>query len=302
MTAGLIAVSASAQTENAPRTAWGEPDLRGFWTIRTMTPLERPSGFEDTPTVTGEEARLFVEEQRQRTSQGLAAILSADYERGYGGAADGTSRYGLLDGRTSLVVTPLSGRIPRTAYGEQRLMEDTARLFVSPAGPEDRTLSERCIILGRGPLPINPAHGVRLFQTPDHVVVYSELYHDSVIVPLGRRPARSDAIRQWLGDSRGYWEDDTLVVETTNFDPRWTMEGSGPNLRLVQRFRRVDPKTLAYSYTVIDEDAFEAPWSAEFPLTYTDEPPLEYACHEGNRSMALMLSGARAEERRNQGK
>ena len=132
--------------------------------------------------------------------------------------------------------------------------------------------------------------------------MYGELYHDAVIVPLGSRLAPSAAIRQWFGHSRGYWEEDTLVVETTNFDPRWTFEGSGPNLRVVQRFRRVDPTTLAYSYTMIDADAFESPWTAEFPLTYTDEPPLEYACHEGNRSMSLMLSGARAEERRHRGR
>ena len=300
--AGLVAVSTSAQDAAAPRTEWGEPDLRGFWTIRTMTPLERPPGFEDKPVVTGDEAGLLVEALRQGTAQALDAILSADYEQGHGGAADGTARYGLLDGRTSLVVAPPSGKIPRTAYGKKRVEEYVARLFEPPAGPEDRTLSERCIMLGRGPLPVNPAHGVRLFQTPDHVVVYSELYHDAVIVPLDGRPARSPAIRQWLGDSRGYWEQDTLVVETTNFNPRWTFEGSGPNLRLVQRFSRVDPTTLAYSYTMIDADAFESPWTAEFPLTYTDEPPLEYACHEGNRSMPLMLSGARAEERRNQGR
>ena len=193
-------------------------------------------------------------------------------------------------------MAPPDGRVPRTTLGQQRwtAIGDAFTTKTRADGPEDRTLSERCILLGT--VPVDPLFGVRLFQTANYVVIHSEAFHEAIMVPLDGRAHLPEAIPQWGGNSRGYWEGDTLVVETTNFDPRWTFQGSGPDMRLVQRFTRVDTGTLDYAFTVHDGASFTRPWSAEFPLTLTDTPAYEMSCHEGNRSMPLMLSGGRAED------
>ena len=282
----LIPLSAASQTE-VPRTAWGAPDLQGMWTITTMTPLERPAGLEDTPRVTGIAAAAFIGLGKRAINQLLDEQLNADF-------LDIPDT--LLDGRTSLVVDPADGRIPRTTAGQRQwdTIGDILTTKTDADGPEDRTLSERCIV--GASLPINPLFGVRLFQTASHVVVHSEVFHEAIVVPLDGRAHLPEAIVQWNGNSRGYWDGDTLVVETTNFDPRWTFQGSGPDMRLVERFTRADAATLDYAFTVHDDVSFTRPWSAEFPLTLTDTPAYEMSCHEGNRSMPLMLSGGRADD------
>ena len=282
----LIPISAASQSE-VPRTGWGAPDLQGMWTITTMTPLERPPGLEDTPRVAGLAAAAFIGLGKAAINRLLDEQLNADF-------LDIPET--LLDGRTSLVVDPADGRIPRTTAGQRQwdTIGDILTTKVHADGPEDRTLSERCIV--GGSLPVNPLFGVRLFQTANHVVIHSEVFHEAIVVPLDGRAHLPQAIRQWNGNSRGYWDGDTLVVETTNFDPRWTFQGSGPDMRLVERFTRVDAVTLDYAFTVHDAASFTRPWSAEFPLTLTDTPAYEMSCHEGNRSMPLMLAGGRADD------
>ena len=164
-----------------------------------------------------------------------------------------------------------------------------------PEGPEDRAMDERCMMGGSLPLR-GSAFPARIFQTPAHLVIHYEFVNSTIIVPIDDRPPVPAAIRQWAGTSRGSWDGDTLVIESTNFDPRWTFEGSGAGLRLVQRLTRVDQDTMHLEYTVHDPESFTEPWSAAYPLTNTREPIYEYACHEGNRSMSLLLSGARATE------
>ena len=301
MSIGLLAalpgvvIAQTRAEDRAPRTPWGAPDLRGTWSLETMTPLERPPGLEDQPRLTGTEADAFLDGARSRFRQALDAALSADVEFGDGGASESVLDYPLLDGRTSLVVSPSSGRIPRTPVGQQRAAETSARMSGTPNGPEDRAMDERCLMAGS--LPLGRGFGAVFVQTPDHLVIYHEFINATIIVPLDDRPPPAEAIRQWTGVSRGSWDGDTLVVETTNFDPRRGFQGSGTGLRLVQRFRRVDQDILDYSYTVEDPESFTEPWSVEFPLTNRPAPIYEMACHEGNRSMPLLLSGARAEER-----
>ena len=192
---------------------------------------------------------------------------------------------------------PPDGRIPR-----KQGAEELARLFGNriPTGPEDRPLWERCIIgFNSGPpmLPSAYNNNVQLFQTADYVVILNEMVHSARIVPLDRRPHLAPDIRQQVGDSRGHWDGETLVVESTNFLRETGFTGSGANLHLVERFRRVDENTLVYEFTVNEPEKFSHPWTAVIPMQRNAEPMFEYACHEGNYGMTNLLSGARADER-----
>ncbi|MEE2790459.1 MAG: hypothetical protein VX453_02380 [Acidobacteriota bacterium] len=294
----FVTTAALAQPDGEgriPRTPWGAPDLQGTWSLPTMTPLERPAGYEDRPRLTDGEAEEFLITRRSRIRQALAAALSADFELGDGGVTESIYDAPLLDGRTSLVVSPSTGRISRTPVGEDRAGIPSRRMRGIPEGPEDRAMDERCMLGGSLPLR-GSAFPARIFQTAEHLVIHYEFVNATIIVPLDDRPPVPTAIRQWTGTSRGSWEGDTLVIESTNFDPRWTFQGSGAGLRLVQRLTRIDQDTMHLEYTVHDPESFTEPWSAAYPLTNTREPIYEYACHEGNRSMSLLLSGARATE------
>ena len=163
--------------------------------------------------------------------------------------------------------------------------------------PEDRVLGERCILMRTKP--IQPGfynQYFQLFQTSEHIVILHEMTHDALIIPLDGRPHVSSSIRQWHGDSRGHWDGASLVVETRNYSENTTFQGSGSNLRLVERFTRIDQNTLRYEYTVHDPESFSSPWSVELPMKRTELPIYEYACHEGNLSMPLLLRGARVQE------
>ena len=290
-----LALAQRGDESGPPRTPWGVPDLQGTWSLPTMTPLERPAGYEDRPRLTAAEEEEFLTTRRGRIRRGLAAALSADFELGDGGVDQSIYDAPLLDGRTSLVVSPVTGRLPRTPVGQDRAGLPSRRMRGIPEGPEDRAMDERCMLGGTLPLR-GSAFPPRIFQTPGHLVIHYEFVNSTVIVPLDDRPPVPADIRQWTGTSRGTWDGDTLVIESTNFDPRWTFQGSGAGLRLVQRLTRIDQDTMYLEYTVHDPESFTEPWSAAYPLTNTREPIYEYACHEGNRSMSLLLSGARATE------
>jgi len=282
-------------------TAWGDPDLQGVWDFRTITPLERPEELADKEVLTAEEAALYEQEtlaarnKDRRAEDGISAArdVSNAYNQFWWDYGDRLTE----DRRTSLVVDPPDGRIPR-----KQGAGELARLFGNriPAGPEDRPLWERCIIgFNSGPpmLPSAYNNNVQLFQTADYVVILNEMVHSARIVPLDRRPHLAPDIRQQVGDSRGHWDGETLVVESTNFLRETGFTGSGTNLHLVERFRRVDENTLVYEFTVNEPEKFSRPWTAMIPMQRNSEPMFEYACHEGNYGMTNLLSGARAEER-----
>ena len=308
-----------AATSAGPRTPWGAPDLGGVWDFRTLTPLERPAGLGDKAVLNPEEAAEFR----------ATALESRNADRRDGGARRDVERayndfwwdYGdslTGDLRTSLIVDPPDGRIPPRVDGVDEA--DQARraawrrpvrervVFNSPAhGPEDLGLSERCMLgFNAGPpmLPSAYNNNIHVLQTPDHVVIFNEMVHDARIVPLGDVPHLPGTVRQWLGDSRGRWEGDTLVVESTNFTHKtgsfYTIArsyGSGETARLVERFTREDDGRLRYEFTVDDPATFSQPFTAMIPMTRTDAPLFEYACHEGNYGMTNLLAGARVQER-----
>ena len=209
------------------------------------------------------------------------------------------------DRRTSLIVDPPDGRIPWTPTALEERQARAAARAAEPGGritpgPEDRGLAERCILgFNSGPPMVPSAYNnnFQLVQTPETVVIVNEMVHNARIVSMDGRPHLSDEVRQWVGDSRGRWEGDALVVETTNFLRDTSFRGSSEHLHLVERFTRVDADTLLYEFTVADERTWTRPWTAAVPMTKTNSPMFEYACHEGNYGMTNLLAGSRAQER-----
>ena len=299
-------------TSTFPRTVDGHPDLQGIWDFRTITPLERPEELAGKEFLTVEEAALFERETLARrdaerrdedpSREGFVngAPVTADLARAYNQFWFDRGTSVLEDKRTSLIVDPPDGRIPaRTDDGDRRAAMRRAAGERAAIGPEDRGVAERCILgFNSGP-PMNPSaynNNVQVFQVPGYIVLLNEMVHNARIIPVDGRPHLGSDIRQWVGDSRGHWDGDTLVVETSNFTEKTNFRGSGRNMRLVERFTRVGEDTLLYDYTIDDPESFERPWSVSVPMKRAELPLFEYACHEGNYGMPGSLSGARAIE------
>ena len=301
----LSAVPAVAQSD-APRTAWGQPDLQGVWDFRSITPLQRPERLENQEFLTEEEAA----ELEQAAVARDAAAWDREARRTEAGGNVGAYNNFWMDRgqkavgtrRTSLIVDPPNGRMPeQTTAAQQRAGVRRDYRREHPAdGPEDFSNGVRCILgFNAGP-PFTPSaynNNMQLFQTPDHVVVVTEMVHTARIIPLDGSPHLPSNVQQWSGDSRGHWEGETLVVETTNHTDKTRWRGSTPDMRLVERFTRVDAETLLYEFTVTDPTVWTSPWTAAVPLVLNPEPMFEYACHEGNYSMGVMLAGTREEEK-----
>jgi len=289
----------------APKTADGVPDLQGIWTNITITPLERPREMAEKAFFTPEEARAyenrFVDQNNadKRSSKPLQDVGTAYnafwYDRG-------TRVVPSL--RTSLIVDPPDGRVPPlTADGERRQAARAAqRQLQGPAdGPESRSLPERCLVWPTAGPPMMPSfynNNYQIVQGPGYVAILVEMIHDVRIIPTDNRPHLPAGVEQWLGDSRGHWEGNTLVVETTNFSPKSTFRGATEKMKLTERFTRVSPDQIDYQYTVDDPATFTKPWRAEVPMLRYKDSIYEYACHEGNYAMTDMLAGARLEEKK----
>ena len=303
----LIAAPVAAQSESmVQRTPHGDPDISGIFTFRTITPLERPAALADRVTLTAEEAAAFEASERTRQNRDLFDPETGAPNAGYQSRAEG----GVLsynefwyergveltaDKRTSLIVDPPDGRLPWRE--ESRAARAINRLNLRNGFADhytDRSLSDRCILgFNAGPPMTSGAYNnnVLILQTPGYVVIQNEMVHNARIIPLDGSP--HGEIRQWVGDSRGHWDGDTLVVETTNFRGETAARGSSRDTQLVERFTRVDPDTVMYEFTFEDENHFTRPWTAVMPLRRTDGPLFEYACHEGNIGMHGIMAGAR---------
>ena len=304
----LLAATAAAQTEDwtAPRTAWGTPDLQGVWDFRTITPMERPAALAETDVLSDEEAaRLEAASEAARAARDSETPFDTVGNYNQFWFDPGTT---VIDTRrTSLVVDPPDGRIPaktpeaaaRYAAGTEagrglRRHTPTPGGFVEDLGPGG--VQVRCILgFNSGP-PMTPGgynQNMQVLQTPDHVVIFNEMIHNARIVPLDGSPHA--AIPQWVGDSRGRWEGDTLVVETTNFLRETAFQSglTGRSLVLEERFTLVSPDVLLYAVTVDDPTVWTRPWTYELPMQRNDLPLYEYACHEGNYGIYNILAGAR---------
>jgi hypothetical protein len=300
----LVTVSIAGQTPagkriwTPPRTAWGEPDLQGKWSYATVTPLERPAGQAGRELLSAAEIARLNEEARTGADR-RDGTPDADLERAYN--AYWYDR-GKSSGRTSLIIDPPDGRLPPlTAEGQRRQAAGAAR----EAGHEydswvNRPLQERCITYhGVPPLPTGYNNTYQIFQTPGLVVILDENIHDVRAIPLDGRPHLGRGIRQWNGNSIGHWENNTLVVETTNYGPLTSVRfpAASETLRSVERFARVAPDQIDYRFTIDDPATYTRPWTAMLPMAgLPDYVIFEYACHEGNYSIRNVLSGARAQE------
>ena len=315
------AVAAAEKTpEKTPRMHDGRPDLSGNWSYATLTTLERPTELGNKAFLTEAEAAdlekkiLTVQNRDRRDGEGLdgrGPDGRTDLDRAYGQAwwEYGSKIVGTR--RTSLIVDPPNGRIPAlTMEGERRAL-DKRGLWTANGEYEggargtsldsyaDRPLQERCLgwtVTGPPMIPGAYNNNLAIHQNVDHVVIINEMVHEHRIVPLDGRPQVAAPIRMWMGSSRGRWQQDTLVVESTNFRPM-VFRSASEKLKLTERFTRVNRDTLVYEFTVDDPLTWTKPWTAQFPMTRIDEPVFEYACHEGNYSLPNILAGARKAER-----
>jgi hypothetical protein len=299
--------AAKAKTSTALRTPDGHSDLQGVWTNATITPLQRPSALAGKPTVTDAEARVIeknqAEELQSVDGKSEHPLLAAAGSNGTGGYnvlfIDRGSELARVDGvkRTSLIIDPPDGKLPTlTAEAKRRNME-MIRSFFTFNTVKDRPLSERCLLgfgstSGPPMLPVLYNNNYQIVQTPDHVMILVEMVHDVRIIRINGTHAPSN-VRQWLGDSIGHWEGDTLVVDTTNFTDQTIFEGSSTNLHVIERFRRIDANTILYRATIDDPSTFAKIWTVEYPFVATRGPVYEYACHEGNYAMPDIMGGAR---------
>jgi hypothetical protein len=298
------APSSAARTRVLPRTPDGRPSLEGIWTNATVTPLERPAEFAGKEFLTDAEADEF---ERRAVTEVNADRRDGPAETDVGRAYNEFWRErgkAVSTRRSSLIVDPRDGRVPPlTPEGERNIAqraEARRRMGGAFDAAENRSLAERCISMPQAGPPMMPANyssNYQIVQSPGSIAILVEMIHDPRIIPLDGRPHIGKTIRQMLGDSRGRWEGDTLVVDTTNFTDRTNFRGSGENLHIVERFTRVDEDTLLYHFTVDDPTTWARSWSAEIPMKKIVGPIFEYACHEGNYGIAAILSGARAEER-----
>jgi hypothetical protein len=295
--------SQKADSWTVPRTADGQPDLQGVWNYATEMPLQRPDELAGKESLTAAEEAKYREQmaaRRRERQSGKPTRYSGEVFDDILAKADWSKR-------TSLITDPRDGKIPPITPQAEKRRAERAAAFARPDGPEDLGLADRCILgWSTGPpiIPGNQSNVVQLFQSRDHFVIYTEMIHDARIVPLTGQPTRGSTIREYSGVSRGRWEKDTLVVETTNFTPNGVATltfrqsgGTDDNMHLIERFTRTDANTLLYEFTITDPTTWTRPWSAAVPMLKTDERVYEYACHEGNRSLETMLENARAADK-----
>ncbi len=310
--AALLTVAACSTGDGAlPRTPWGHPDLQGLWTNTTLTPFERPLELGDKAFLTEEEVEQ-AEAARQAMIESRATRPAQRAEAGQNvGAYNlhwlelGTKIVGSR--ATSLVVEPANGRVPLRPEAEQVRADNLVKMFDSY---EYMSVWDRCITRGvPGHLfPAGYNNGYRISQTPEQVVIYSEMINDVRVIPVDGRPRLPEDLRLWNGDSRGHWDGDTLVVETKNFSDKGWIATSGSQGRIkgipvsaelvtVERFTRIDEHTIDWSVTIDDPVNYTDTWTVNIPLYYDpDYEMYEYACHEGNWAVYNTLSGARHEE------
>ena len=310
----LLAASLGAQS--LPKAADGHPDLQGVWTNATITPMERPKALAGKATLSDAEATAYekaqLKELNDQDGQSDGPLIAAAGSSGTGGYnvlfVDRGTELARVDGvkRTSLIIDPPDGKIPpMTPEGRERI-QAMMKGFNRFENIKARPLSERCLIgfgstAGPPMMPVLYNNNYQIVQTADTIMILVEMVHDVRVIRMNQKHVPPE-VRKWLGDSVGHWEGDTLVVDTTNFNPQVRFRGSSENLHVIERFRRVDANTILYRATIDDPATFTKQWTLEYPFLQTPGPVYEYACHEGNYSMQDILGGARRMESQQQPK
>jgi len=299
------ASAAAGKAYKAPRTPDGQPDLQGFWTNSTYVPLQRPNGVTKeiyTPEEAEKAIKLAAERESEQTEPGTTADVHYDFTQFGLDRSQSTFARNL---RTSLIVDPPDGKIPPVNAAGQKRQQERAAARKAAGGQydavENMPIGSRCIIMGgAGPPLMNAGYNAnyQIVQAPGYVMILTEMIHDVRIIPLDGRTQPPAGVKQWVGLSRGRWEGDTLVVETTNFNGKNAFQGSSDNLKVTERFTRTADDTVTYRFTVEDPQTWDRPWTAEAPLAKTDGPIFEFACHETNYGIANILAGARADDKK----
>jgi len=290
---------AGASSGVVPRTADGKPNFEGDWVNNTFTPLERPNELKDKPFFTAEEAKAYAERGIARQKAQRSDNIHYDDFIWMNEA----SLRSVTGSRTSIVFEPADGKIPPTnAEGQQRA-QTRAVARKAAGGPSDRVqnraLSERCITWGHeGPpmLPVGYNANIKIVQGADTIVIIQEMTHNTRVIPLVPTPTLGIGFRHWSGESRGWWDGDTLVVETNNYNDKVAWRGASQNLKVTERFSLADDATIDYQFTVEDKATWDQPWKGQIAIKKADGEIWEYACHEGNYGLRHILSAARTEE------
>ena len=287
------------------RTPDGQPDLQGYWTNATYTPLQRPNNITKDFYSKEEAAQIekqAAERESEQTEPGTIADVHYDFTQ-FG--LDRNQSTHASNMRTSLIVDPPDGKLPPvTPEGQKRQADRAAerrRMGATTDAVQNMPVGTRCIIMaGSGPpmMPTAYNSNYQIVQAPGYVMILTEMIHDVRIIPLDGRPQLPQNVRQWIGSSRGRWEGDTLVVETANFNGKNPFQNSSEDMRVTERFTRLDADTIDYKFTVEDEKTWARPWTASLSLRKAVGPIFEHACHEGNYGVANTLAGARAEDKR----
>jgi hypothetical protein len=308
--------SAGISTWTAPRTPDGHPDFQGVWANNSATPLERPKIVDGRAYLTEQEVAALKKKSAELFDNGNsdAAFFDQVFETvlanvkgaktGFKSTDGETGDYSSVwtesrdwDNRTSLITDPADGRLPPvTPEAGERQRARLAAPRGRPAGPEDRSLSERCITYGTPQLVAGYQSYRQIVQTRETVAIMTEMIHDTRVIPLSGMPHLPSSVQTWDGDARGHWEGDTLVVDSTNFKPGAFRNGSTEKLHVVERFTRTSPEALEWQVTIDDPGAWTKPWTAKILLRRADKAVYEYACHEGNYGLMDILAGARRED------
>jgi len=308
---GILALPILAQNRagwTPPRAPDGHPDLGGIWSNASIIPLERPKELEGKQVFTPEEEAAYEAKVFARSSRDKAPTPGAvGTYNNFWWDADSKRALNL---HTSLIVDPPDGRVPPlTPQAQARMQADRTYARQHPAdGPEDRPLMDRCLNFATAGPPMLPSFynnsvygplttNYQIVQTHDYLAILVEHNHEVRMIPLDGRPHVPPTIRQWMGDPRGHWEGNTLVVDSTNFTDKTKFRGADQNLHLVERFTRTGPEILLYEFTVDDPTAFTKSWKGAVPMIASPGPVYEYACHEGNYGLTGVLAGARADEK-----
>ncbi len=312
-----IAFAALAQGQyKAPLAGDGHPDLQGFWSNNNATPFQRPKELADHPVLTDAEVQAMRNKAEEMFVSGKNDAAFGDqmfvtvwanvkgiklgFKSTDGGTGDYSSEWNdhrVWDNRTSLITDPAEGRMPPLTARAQAAGAEMMKAMLRPAeGPEDRPLGERCITMGSPAIGAGYQSYFQIVQTPGAVMMMSEMFHDARIIYIDGSPHPSAGVHEWMGDSRGHWEGNTLVVDTTNYKPRAFQGISSGKLHVTERISRQDAETLRWEIAVNDPDTWTKPWSMMIPLQRSSKPVYEYACHEGNYGLAGILSGARADD------
>jgi hypothetical protein len=310
-----FATLAQAQQYRGRLASDGHPDLQGFWANNNATPLQRPQELANHPVLTDEEVKAMRQKAEEMFTGKVDAAfgdqiflttwanikgLKTGFTSTDGETGDYSSEWNdhrVWDNRTSLITDPPDGRTPPLTDRAKKLQEEQRIARRRPAqGPEDRSLGERCITRGSPTIQAGYQSYFQIVQTSAAVMIMPEMFHDVRVISLDNRPHVPAAVREWMGDSRGRWEGDTLVVDTTNYRPLAFQSISSEKLHITERFSRQDAETIRYEITVNDPDTWTKPWSLMIPLQRSAQPVYEYACHEGNIGLAGILAGARADE------